>query len=238
MRSLSQPVLIACSHGTRSARGAAAVAALVEAVRTALPSVEVLDTWVDVQVPALPTVAESVADREAVVVPLLLSAGYHVHHDIAGVVARRPGHVAAAPLGPHAAITRTLVSRLHDEGLRPDDSVVLGASASSDPRALADLRATAAELSFRLGRRVELGHVGHCGTPLADVVAGVRRPGRRVLVASHLLAPGHFHDALGRAGADVVTAPLLDERRPDERLVSLVLERYAAACAHDLATAV
>lgn len=234
---MSEPVLIACSHGTRSERGAAAVSALVDAVRIS-SGLEVVPTWVDVQEPALPEVAAWLADRPAVVVPLLLSAGYHVHHDIAGVVARRPAHVAAAPLGPHDAVTEVLVSRLHEEGLAPDDVVVLGASASSDPRALADLRATARELSLRLDRDVALGHVGHCGTPLADVVAAVRRPGRRVLVASHLLAPGHFHDALGRTGADVVTAPLLDERTPDERLVRLVLERFEQARARELATAV
>src|SRR5690606_7617823 len=145
------------------------------------------------------------------------------------------GHVAAQPLGPHPVVTDLLVSRLADEGLTDDDVVVLGASASSDPRALADLRATAASLSARLGRPVELGHVGHCGAPLSEVVARVRRPGRRVVVATHLLAPGHFHDALGRAGADVVTAPLLDERRPDPRLVSLVVQRFTDALGRGLA---
>lgn len=236
--SAMQPVLVACSHGTRSARGADAVAALVDAVGRALPDTEVVGTWVDVQEPALPEVAERFSRRDAVVVPLLLSAGYHVHHDIAQVVARRPGHVAAAPLGPHESVLDVLVTRLDEQGLTHDDVVVLGASASSDPRALADLRRTASGLSDRLGRPVELGHVGHCGTPLSDVVSRVRRPGRRVLVASHLLAPGHFHDALGRAGADVVTAPLLDERHPDPGLVSLVVQRYGDALGRGLAAAV
>ncbi|GAA3531302.1 hypothetical protein AFL01nite_17580 [Aeromicrobium flavum] len=231
------PVLIACSHGTRSARGAAAVADLVEAVRRAMHGTEVVGTWVDVQEPALPEVTDRVADRPAVVVPLLLSAGYHVHHDIASAVAARPGHVAARPLGPDPVVTDLLVSRLAEKGLAADDVVVLGASASSDPRALEDLRATAAALSARLRRPVELGHVGHCGAQLSDVVARVRRHGRRVVVATHLLAPGHFHDAIARTGADAVTAPLLDERRPDPRLVSLVVRRYAEALGRGLAAA-
>ncbi len=234
----SNPVLIACSHGTRSVRGAAAVAALVEAVQNALPTVDVVGTFVDVQEPALPAVVGSLDGRSAVVVPLLLSAGFHVHHDIANAVAGRAEQVAAAPLGPHGTVVDLLVKRLVEAGLRDDDVVVLGASASSDERAVADLRTTATSLSERLGRIVPLGQVGHCGTPLAEVVAHAREPGRRVVVASHLLAPGHFHDAAGRAGADVVTAPLLDGRRPDPRLVSLVVERYAEALDLGLAKAV
>jgi hypothetical protein len=48
-----------------------------------------------------------------------------------------------------------------------------------------------------------------------------------VVVASYLLAPGHFHDKLAGAGADVVTAPLL----PDERIAAVLLDRYDAALA-------
>lgn len=232
----TRPVLIACSHGTRSARGAAAVEALVRAVREAA-EVEVVATFVDVQEPALPDVVRSLARRRAVVVPLLLSGGFHVHHDIAGAVADRPRHTAARPMGPHGAIVDVLADRLAESGLRADDVVVLGASASSDARAVADQQATADALAARLGREVALGHVGHCGTPLPEVVERVRRPGRRVVVAAHLLAPGHFHDALGRAGADAVTAPLLDERDADARLVGLVLERWTEALGHDLAAA-
>lgn len=233
----SRPVLVACSHGTRSERGAAAVAALAESVRVAARGVEVIETFVDVQEPALPAVVDALRGRRAVVVPLLLSGGFHVHHDIARAVADRPAHVAAAPLGPHRAIVDVLVARLVESGLRKDDVVVLGASASSDSRAVADQRATAAAVAHRLDRPVSLGHVGHCGSPLDEVVARVRRPGRRVVVASHLLAPGHFHDAIARAGADLATAPLLDGRAPDARLVDLVLERYAEATGRHLAAA-
>lgn len=229
------PVLVACSHGTRSARGAAAVAALVDAVRARARRVEVVETFVDVQEPALPEVVAGLAHRRAVVVPLLLSRGFHVHHDVAGAVADRPAHVAARPLGPHQAIVDVLEARLAEIGLRGDDAVVLGTSASSDPRAVADQRTTAEALGRIIGRPVALGHVGHCGTPLGEVVARAGGRGARVVVASHLLAPGHFHDALGRAGAGLVTAPLLDERRPDPRLVSLVLERYDQALGRDLA---
>jgi hypothetical protein len=48
-----------------------------------------------------------------------------------------------------------------------------------------------------------------------------------VVVASYLLAPGHFHDKLAGAGADVVAAPLL----PDARVAAVLLDRYDAALA-------
>ncbi|HEX7806980.1 MAG TPA: sirohydrochlorin chelatase, partial [Cellulomonas sp.] len=46
----------------------------------------------------------------------------------------------------------------------------------------------------------------------------------RVVIASYLLAPGYFHDRVLEAGADVVSAPLA----PDDRIVAIVLDRYAA----------
>ena len=63
---------------------------------------------------------------------------------------------------------------------------------------------------------------------LDDLVAQLRaeRPGRRIVVASYLLAPGHFHDRVLASGADDVTDPLLDDGPPDRRLVELVVRRY------------
>ncbi len=234
----SNPVLVACSHGTSSVRGSAAVAALVAAVRAKLHDVKVVDTFVDVQSPALPTVLDRAGSRAAVVVPLLLSPGYHVHHDIAQAVKGRDHFLATEPLGPSEALIQILVERLAEAGFTEDDSVVLGASASSDQAAVAAMSKAAALLSERLGRIVPLGHVGHCGTALAGVVDSARRAGGRVFVASYLLAPGHFHDELTKAGADVVTAPLLDERAPDDRLVDLVIERYTVAVSGQFAAAV
>ena len=51
--------------------------------------------------------------------------------------------------------------------------------------------------------------------------------------ASYLLAPGFFHDQLAKAGADLVTAPLL----PSPVLAEIALERYDAALAAHTAAA-
>jgi sirohydrochlorin ferrochelatase len=61
---------------------------------------------------------------------------------------------------------------------------------------------------------------------VTDAVAAARRGGaQRVVVAAYLLAPGHFHDKLDAAGADLVTAPLL----PDDRIAAVLLDRYDSA---------
>ena len=64
--------------------------------------------------------------------------------------------------------------------------------------------------------------------PVADAVAAAREglaDGARVVVASYVLAPGHFHDLVAAAGADVVAAPLGDH----ELVAEIALERYEAA---------
>jgi sirohydrochlorin ferrochelatase len=63
--------------------------------------------------------------------------------------------------------------------------------------------------------------------------AGAVDLGGRVVVASYLLAPGFFHDQLAKAGADLVTAPLL----PSPVLAEIALERYDAALAAHAAAA-
>jgi hypothetical protein len=47
------------------------------------------------------------------------------------------------------------------------------------------------------------------------------------VIASYLLAPGFFHDQLAKAGADLVTEPLL----PSEVLAEIALDRFDAAVA-------
>lgn len=222
------PTLVACSHGTADPEGAAAVTRLVDAVRRAA-GVPVAEAHVDVHGPYLADVAPRHA--AAVVVPLLLAAGYHAHVDIARVVDRHAAAAQADALGPDPRITALLRDRLHEAGLRPGDVVVLAAAGSSDDRADASVQRTADDLSRALGTPVSIGY-GAARTPrIADEVARLRwlRPGNRVVLCSYLLATGHFHRRVLAAGADVVTEPLLSGARVDQRLVDVVLDRYASA---------
>lgn len=224
------PTLVACSHGTSSPAGQAAISALVDQARKLMPDVDVREAFVDVQEPALSAVLDACPpDSPIIVVPLLLSTGYHTKVDIARAVAAHPGTVTATPpLGPHDLIADVLVSRLTAAGLRVDDAVMLAAAGSTDPAAELDVRATADRLSALVGRAVDVGFASGRGPRIGAAVARARAQGAaRVVVASYVLAPGHFADVIARSGADVVTPPLA----PDERLASVVAERFAPGIA-------
>ena len=205
---MKPPVLLAVAHGTRSAAGQAQIRDLVDRVAGRRPELDVRLAYVDVQ---QPRVGEAIRGLDAVVVPLLLSTGYHVRVDIAEAVAANHA-VAAAPLGPDPVLTRSLQSRISD-----GDTVVLAAAGSSDPAWRADVAAVAA----RLGAHVAYASGTELRVP--EVVARLREQGaRRVTVAAYLLAEGLFYRSLHRAGADRVTPPLCADPAVEE----LVLARY------------
>jgi uroporphyrin-III C-methyltransferase len=231
------PVLIGCSHGTRSRQGRDVLRALLRRIAAQSPGA-VREAFVDVQ---SPDVAEVVATHarpcetrtreqaqvQAVVVPLLLSLGYHVKDDIGGAVAGRAA-TAAAPLGPDPRLAEVMAQRLEEAGLRADDAVVMAGSGTRDPEGVAQVQEMARQLSRRLGREVTVGFAYAAQPSVADAVAAARAglpEGARVVVASYVLAPGHFHDLVSAAGADVVTAPLGDH----ELVAEIALERYEAA---------
>jgi len=230
------PALVAASHGTSSPEGRTAVAALVDTVRRSAPGLLVEDAFVDVQAPDVASVLDALGTgHESVVVPLLLSAGYHVHVDLALAVRGRTGEPRlAAALGPDERLVDVLLTRLSEAGLRGDDRVVLGAAGSSDVRAVEDCRVIARRLAARLGRPVSIGFLSAARPGLGEAVARTRatHPVSRVVVSSYLLAPGYFHDLATAARATVTTAPILRaDAPPPASLVELVLDRYAAAAA-------
>lgn len=241
-----QPALVGISHGTSSEAGRAAVRGLHEAVAAAVstrhpdapPSVRL--GHVDVEQPDVPATFASLEPGEpAVVVPLLLSAGYHVHVDLAEAVEAATSDrsvTLARALGPDDRLAQVLLRRLVEAGLRDGDHVVLAVAGSSDRRAVGDCHDMAGRLAVASGRDVSIGFLSAAEPRLPDAVAAAREHaagGTRVVVANYLLAPGYFDDLSRAAGADVTARPLLvdDELAPRE-LVELVLERYAAASAH------
>ena len=226
-------MLVACAHGTRNPTGRRLIAELALAARALRPGLRTTAAFVDVQPP---TVVDVVAglDGPAVVVPVLLSGGYHVHVDIAGAVEQNADAVAARPLGPDPRLVEVLHDRLVDAEADPTDprtAVVLAAAGSSDPRATADVAGTAELLQHTWAGPVTTGYGSAAAPTVPDAVAAARAAGaQRVVVAAYLLAPGHFRDKLDAAGADLVTAPLL----PDQRIAQVLLDRYDAAVARSM----
>ena len=153
---MSDPVLIACSHGTSSELGRDAIRDIVEGVRALLPGTEVVQSFVDVEYPQIDEVVATTTaqDGTAIVVPLLLSAGYHTRVDISRAVAASPRAFATAPLGTHPLVAELVVQRLTEAGATLDDAVVLAAAGSSDPGAAARRGS---------GRRSGVGAVGRAG---------------------------------------------------------------------------
>jgi sirohydrochlorin ferrochelatase len=234
------PVLVAASHGTSDPAGRRAVASLVVAVAERRKDLSVVGSFVDVQQPNVPAALHGIAPgAPAVIVPLLLSTGYHVHVDLADAASDairaadpRPVVVTGA-LGPDARLAKILRDRLADAGLRDGDTVVLAAAGSSDVRAVEDCRVMGELLHNELGRPVAVGFLSAAEPRLEDAVARARAssPGRRVVVASYLLAPGYFQSLVHKAGGDVVTAPLLiDGENPPSGLVDVVIDRYRGVC--------
>ena len=253
LKSTLPAALVAISHGTSSADGQVAIAALVDAVALVCPDLSVTGGFVDVQ---QPDVAASLgalgSKRAAVVVPLLLSAGYHVHVDLQREtrVLGRATTVSRA-LGPDDRLIDVLELRLRAAGFtagaagpagaaRPGGAgacqeVVLAAAGSSDERAVEDCRTVGAMLEQRLGVPVTVGFLSAATPRLQDAVAEARLRSDSVTVSTYLMAPGFFFDRTRSQslGAELVTAPLLVPGEPAPApLVDLVIDRYVEAKAH------
>lgn len=226
---MTAPILIACSHGSSEETARRVVRELVDAV-CAATGVEVRQAFADVEEPRVAQVVAGIdpdeAGTSAVVVPLLLAGGYHVHHDIAKAIASRPDVLAAPALGPDPRLVGIVLDRLRGAGVSPQAHVVLAAAGSSDARSRAETDIAVEELHAVWEGPVTLGFAAGVTPSVADAVAEARFLGASsVAVASFLLAPGYFQRKIEASGADSVTAPLA----PDPRLVSIIAERYRDA---------
>lgn len=221
---MARPTLLAVSHGTSYAAGARAIADLVDAVAATLPDVEVRSAFVDVQQPDAADVVPTI-DGPLVIVPLLLSRGFHVHHDLHGTTADRTNAVVAAPLGPDTLLAAVLAERLGAE-TPAEAPVILAVAGSRDPASLTDAEAMAALLADRLARPVDLAYLAARQPDLPAALAA--RPD--AVVSTYLLAHGYFFDlAVRQAAGRTITPPLLDGGPVPESLVDLIVGRYEDA---------
>ncbi len=237
------PVLLAVSHGTSSPLGSIAISQLVAAVRRAAPDVELAEAYVDVQQPDVPTALAALGDREVVIVPLLLSAGYHLRVDIARAARQAGDHVSvAAAMGPDRRLARVLARRIASvpktaadiserQGAR--QQIVLCAAGSSDHGASEACQQMAELLAEETTVDVSAAFLSAAEPALPDLLDGLPSP-HDCIVATYLLATGYFDRVAGEHCGKVAglrrTLPLLvaDEDPPAE-LVELVLDRYKQA---------
>jgi len=205
---------------------------------------DVRAAFLDHCAPSLPQVLGSV--DACVVVPLLLTAAYHSKTDIPARLASAQASLPrldvryADTLGPHPLLLAALERRLRETGdfPRAQTSVVLAAAGSSDPAANAAIAALAARMRSAGGwRRVVPAYASAAGPRPDEAVRALRAadPASPVVVASYLLAPGHFADKIRdtalAAGAAGVSAVLGDA----PEVAGVIMDRYQAAARAELA---
>ena len=226
---MTGPILLAVAHGSRDPAAQECVLSLTGRVAALAGAPPVCTAFVQNASPSLaaglPDAVTRAGADGVVVVPLLLSSGYHLSSDITGA-ARAAGVPVAAPLGPGPALVGALEDRLAEAGVPGGVPVVLAGAGSRDLRALADTRRQAALLA------------AHRGAPVVAAFASAARPavdeaaaflasltGQPVAVAAYLLAPGMFHDRLRRGAGRWVSAPIGDH----PAVADLILGSYRAA---------
>jgi sirohydrochlorin ferrochelatase len=213
--------LLIAAHGTRSTAGRATTRRVSDAVAAARTDLTVRLAYLDVARPSLQEMLTA-ASEPTVVVPLLLTAGYHVLTDIPAVTGASRRVRVAGHLGADELVIDALVDRLREvAGSRPARSTVLARVGSSRAEADADARVAVDLLARRLGR--DVGELS-LGSDVRAAVAALPAP---VEVATYLLAEGEFFERARSAvdGLATMAAPL----GAHPSVVELVLIRYDAA---------
>ncbi|MEU1283185.1 CbiX/SirB N-terminal domain-containing protein [Kitasatospora sp. NPDC005856] len=222
------PVLLAVAHGSRDPAAVASTRALLRVVRSLRPELPVRCCFLDFDRPSLTDALSRLAGSQPVLVPLLLSTGYHLRVDLPAALAAAglPVTHLAPALGPHPLLAEALADRLAEAGAPPHAPVVLAGAGSSDPTALADTARMAALLATRLGRPVTPSHLSAATPTPHQAVAGLRAAGHpRVALATHLLSPGFFARRAATTPATWTSAPI----GPHPAVARLVLHRYDRA---------
>ncbi|WP_405839741.1 sirohydrochlorin chelatase [Streptomyces sp. NBC_01518] len=227
----STPALVLVAHGSRDPRALHTVRALQARVRALRPDVPVHLGHIELNEPRLPDTLAQLPTPEAVLVPLLLSRGYHVKQDIPELAAKARAHTRVAPpLGPHPLLVETLYDRLVEAGWRTGTSrssaVVLASAGSRDPDSRRDTRATADLLSARLGVPVIPAYASSATPTIPEAIRTLTNRGHnRVAVASCFTAPGRFATQCAEAAPWIASAPL----GAHPAMARLVLHRYDQA---------
>lgn len=230
--------LITVAHGTRH-RGGRLVAVGLTARAGRRLGVPTVTTFIELNRPSFAQVIAERFETPPVVVPLLLSGGVHLGHDIPDAIrAGGSGAILAPALGPHPLLAEVLVRRLLGAGAKSGEPVVLAAAGSSQPAGLSDLQTAGRLLQARWSGPVRIATMSGLGPSLPAQVGAARADGR-VTVLPYLLAPGFFAGRITQlalhCGADQVTGVLGVE----QLIAELIVRRYrwALSAAHQLPAA-
>ncbi|MFG2357669.1 sirohydrochlorin chelatase [Streptomyces sp. NPDC048521] len=229
------PALVLVAHGSRDPRALSTARALMARVRELRPALAVHLGHIELNEPLLPDTLAALGDTPGILVPLLLSRGYHVKQDIPEMAAAAPARAhLAAPLGPHPLLVDTVYDRLTEAGwptamdaaTRRTSAVVLAAAGSRDPDSATDTRRTARLLAARLGVPVIPAYASAAAPTVPTALRALAARGRhRVAVASYFTAPGRFATQCAQAAPWIASAPL----GAHPAMARLILHRYDQA---------
>ena len=220
--------LVTVAHGTRTASGNKVAADLTAAAGRRL-GLTAVASYVELCEPSFASVVQG-SDEPTVVVPLLLSTGYHLRHDLPRAIGPAPGPVVlGGGLGPDALLAAAQADRLRAAGAAPGQPVVMVAAGSRDPLSSRDLAAAVRLLALVWGGPVSLATLSGPGARPADVVTPAHA------VSPYLLAPGHFaRRAVAESGASPHVAEVIGAHAC---VVDLLVDRATALMAGERRTA-
>ena len=213
--------LVTVAHGTRRA-GGNEVARVLTARAGSVLGVEAVASYVELSSPLLSEVVPGLTGP-AVVVPLLLSTGYHVRVDLPEACALGPV-VLGRPLGPDPLLAAAQVVRLEEAGIERGRPLVLVATGSTDPKAWRDLRAASHLLGDLWGVKVRTATLTGLGPRPEDVLTPDDA------VSPYLLSPGLFSRRLAEV-CEERGVPCASVMGPQQVVVDLVCQRYRALAA-------
>ncbi|HWC39722.1 MAG TPA: sirohydrochlorin chelatase [Acidimicrobiales bacterium] len=243
-----QPALLLIGHGSRSGAGVDQYWALADLVRRLRPHVALGCGFIELARPHLDSAIDDLVDGGAtsvIGVPLVLLGAGHLKTDGPAALARgraaHPGvHFSyARDLGIHPSVLAVAEERIRaaqaDGG--PDAAVVLVGRGSTDPDANADLYKVGRLLSDSRGLGlVEPAFVSLARPSVTDALDRCRRLGAAsIAVVPYFLFTGLLVERISRQARDWAaehpdTGVVVGrELGPDDRVASLVIERYDEA---------
>lgn len=219
--------LVTVAHGTRVVAGNR-VAADLTTQAAALLGVPATTSYVELCSPLVADVLRASA-APTVVVPLLLSTGFHVKVDLPAALHGSAGPAALTrPLGPDPVLAAVQRRRLLESGATPGCPVVLVAAGSNDPDAVPDLALAQRFLAQAWGGPVLVATVAGNGRSVESAVAEASLYGD-VAVSSYLLSPGLFARKAAALATEAGARWVADVLGADAEIAALVADRYREA---------
>lgn len=218
---MTAPSLLLVAHGSSDPAASASVLAVRDRLRSLQPEIACTAGFLE---KARPSAPESLATlpRPVVLVPFLLTAGFHARVDIVSLIT--DDVVAADVLGDDPALLAIAADRLGD---RPG-SVVLATAGTSDAEVNATTVRYAERLSEQLQRPVLAGFATAAEPTVQQAISSLTPP---VIVLRWLLSPGRFADRIAD-DAQALGASCTEVIGDHPVLAAVLLARYDAAAAH------